>query len=689
MIVNSAVSVLKNTKISKRIAILSIFSLLGLGLIIVIETAALALMEKQQNVFSNSNQLRVLAGDIQSTALNMRRSEKDFLLRRETKYVESYNRYVNVIQDLLSRLPQFSRAPELLEAGAELERLVGAHAAQFRKVSDLAIRIGLDETTGSQGELRRAVHEVEKTLNALPQNEKPMVKMLMMRRHEKDFILRGTEKYITRLEARQTEFRDILDAMSYEASVKTAMLDKLDQYVAAFRNYAREALILKQEISGLSLIYADMEPALAQISDFAVAELQRAAAQIENTRNWVKGVTWAISALIFVLVFLISRILSRSITRPLSQLREAVEHIAGGKYDTNVPGQERGDELGTIALALEDLRHSAQQRILLEQQAAQKAEEVARLERERQEEEAARERAEKEKIVREAQERQERAAKMETIIRSFDERIKKALAHLSSSSNTMEEVSGQLYHVSVSMDEQATQVTSTSHETNQNVQTVAAAVEEYSVAIREILSQVDLANRVSDDSANSLEKGGAAVRELISSSQKIGDVIRMINEIANQTNLLALNATIESARAGEAGKGFAVVASEVKSLATETSKATEGIVEQIGQMQNATQLVVDAIEDINNAVSQLREIMVTISAAMEEQSSTTDEINRSVTYAAEGTQGVTNSIAEVQKNVRETRTYAENVKSVSRELDQASQNIGQDVEEFFTDIRAL
>ena len=135
------------------------------------------------------------------------------------------------------------------------------------------------------------------------------------------------------------------------------------------------------------------------------------------------------------------------------------------------------------------------------------------------------------------------------------------------------------------------------------------------------------------------------VRSLAQAAQKIGEVVRLINDIASQTNLLALNATIEAARAGEAGKGFAVVAIRGQGLATQTARATDEIAEQVTAMQRATQDCVGAIERIDGTIGRMNEISTSIAAAMEEQGAATQEIARNVEQAARGTADVSSMSA--------------------------------------------
>jgi methyl-accepting chemotaxis protein len=191
-----------------------------------------------------------------------------------------------------------------------------------------------------------------------------------------------------------------------------------------------------------------------------------------------------------------------------------------------------------------------------------------------------------------------------------------------------------------SMESTAQVLSAAAHEADRQSATVSAAAEELSASVNEISRQITESNRIVGISVEAARKSETMVSQLVGAAQKIGEVTRIITDIASQTNLLALNATIEAARAGEAGKGFAVVASEVKSLATQTAKATEEIQQQIKDIQDSSQTTADSIREIAGIIAQVNEISTSISSAVEEQSAATKEVSlniHGVTQAAQET----------------------------------------------------
>ncbi len=229
---------------------------------------------------------------------------------------------------------------------------------------------------------------------------------------------------------------------------------------------------------------------------------------------------------------------------------------------------------------------------------------------------------------------------------------------------------------------QSVAVAAASEEVTTNIQTVASSAEELSSSISEISRQVAESTSISQEAVNETNRTNEAVESLAEAAQKIGDVVKLISDIAGQTNLLALNATIEAARAGEAGKGFAVVASEVKSLANQTARATEDIAAQVSAIQNETAQAVTAIKGIGSTINKVNEIAVAISSAVEEQGAATAEISRNVTEASNGTQEVTTNIANVSTSAGESGQAAGQVLEAASGLSQNAEDMRKKIEDF-------
>ncbi len=304
--------------------------------------------------------------------------------------------------------------------------------------------------------------------------------------------------------------------------------------------------------------------------------------------------------------------------------------------------------------------------------------------------------AAKEEVRRLADEDKARRAALEetrrkdmlTLASTFEGRVLDVTRAVSSASKDMEVSAQTMQATAAETNVQSTAVAAASEEASTNVQTVAAATEELSASIVEISRQVSESTRVVGQAVNEATKTKDQIRGLDEAAQKIGQVVRLITDIAEQTNLLALNATIEAARAGEAGKGFAVVASEVKNLATQTAKATEEIGGQIEGIQSATKTSVDAIERIFETIEKVNQISTTIAAAVDQQGSATKDIARNIEQAAAGTTEVSSNIAAVTAAAGKTGTLSGHVLSAAQGLSQQSDTLRSQVDGFLSEIRA-
>ncbi len=270
----------------------------------------------------------------------------------------------------------------------------------------------------------------------------------------------------------------------------------------------------------------------------------------------------------------------------------------------------------------------------------------------------------------------------------FETNVKGVVEIVSSSATEMQATAQSLSATSEETNRQATSVAAAAEEASTNVQTVASAAEELASSISEIGRQVEESSRIAGQAATQAKDTNSQVESLAAAANKIGEVVELISDIASQTNLLALNATIEAARAGEAGKGFAVVASEVKSLATQTAKATEEIAGQITAIQSATTDAVKAIKEISTTIESINDIAGNVASAVEEQGAATKEIAHSVQQASAGTTEVSSNISGVTQAASESGTSATQVLEAASELAKQSENLRGEVDKFLVQVRA-
>jgi methyl-accepting chemotaxis protein len=437
--------------------------------------------------------------------------------------------------------------------------------------------------------------------------------------------------------------------------------DLLATYREALEKLIANAKLVDELVTEMSgSAGAILQGATAMKADL-VAEQQRldseSEATIGQTERFILMLAVGGTLLGIVLAFL----LGTGISRPMIAMCKAMRELASGNFDVVLPGLGRKDEIGEMAGAVEEFKVQA----------------VAK--------------AERDAAAHEAQSREASAARRAELIRfadDFEAAVGSIVSNVSSSAVQLESAASTLTRTAETTQSLSSQVAGVSEQASANMQSVATATEELSASVEEIGRQVRDSNRIAEAAVVQAKETDGRIGKLSHAAQQIGDVVKLITAIAEQTNLLALNATIEAARAGDAGRGFAVVASEVKTLASQTAKATDEISSHITGMQGATAESVAAIKEIGATIGQISSIATSIASAVEQQGAATQEIARSVQTVAQGTQAAATDIGEVNRGASETGSASEEVLSSAKTLSSESTRLRAELDRFMANIRA-
>jgi methyl-accepting chemotaxis protein len=352
-------------------------------------------------------------------------------------------------------------------------------------------------------------------------------------------------------------------------------------------------------------------------------------------------------------------VFSRTLTRPMARLTDAMQGLASGATDRVTPDQDRADEIGDMAKALEVFRENAIARNRLEEDA--KAATAAQL---------------------------QRAAQVEQLSTSFETACRQMLDTLAAASTELDATAQAMAGAAGRTSSMMGNVAAATEESSVNARSAADSARDLAGAVTAIQRAAEHADGEVAVAAQRADEASGVVRKLDDAAKRIGQAVGLIKDVADQTNLLALNATIEAARAGEAGRGFAVVAAEVKALAGQTSRATEEIGAQIAGIQGAVAAAVEAIGAIDEVMASLKRNSAEIGRSVSEQSGATAEIARTVGEVSNASRMMAGDVAQVTMTAQETGAAASQVLAASQDLSQQSENLSREVRDFLAALKA-
>jgi len=740
---------LKQYSIMKRLSLIGLVALLGLG-------ASGTAHQYMVNSLSDIANKEVEAGGLMEsldgltgTLAREARALQLYGMQKRTDKLDEFHALSKgndeVINSLLENLPD--------EASRDAAKIMQENMVEYDRQALVVIalrqKVGLNKDDGLTGHLRNAVHAVEKKLKALHQ-DKLMVSMLMLRRHEKDFMLRGLDKYLGKFNHEASNFGRLLAASNISSSNQQVIRGLMSDYEKSFSNYATLMLtLLHDSTQAENYFQANVFTAHEGIDAVFSTYIEGLDEDYEYAMEILPRYYIGIMVLVLILVVLAVWWIAASIASPIGRVAISMDALERG--DVIPVHADEGGEIGEMLESLSIFQEQSAQATLLRRvvEASPQATMIAgakdlkitymnpaavQLFRNIQSflpcsvdnmigqcidifhKDASHQRkllstrsnlpmtasfvADDHQIEFSAHAIDNHKGEWDSIMVSwndvseqhqlaadFEANVAAMVNDLIEASVGMQASSESLSATAEQSTTQAESVAHSSTEANENVMTVASAAEELTASITEITRQVRNAVDMSGQAVEEAEITNQNVAKLASVSEEIGQVIRVITDIAEQTNLLALNASIEAARAGDAGRGFAVVAGEVKELANQTANATETIAGQISSIQKESDGAAKAIGHIGETIQKMNDINQAISAATEEQNEATREIAQSVQYASDATQRVTEAIASVTEASQETGKAAGDVLLASTDIRQKGEGLSEQVRDFLVELR--
>jgi methyl-accepting chemotaxis protein len=649
---------LKKLRIFWQIQLVSLVALIGFLAIIGSYLFADGRRAATQQVADQATATMLISQELRYEFLNARRREKDFLLRLKDEYVADHAKVVAAIQAALGELETADTEGEFQAATGEVAARFAEYVAAFDQVVTAWRAVGLTDEDGLRGKLRASVHDVEEKLKSLSL-DKLTIDMLTLRRNEKDFLLRLDPKYAETHATNAAKFLADLDVAAVDPATRTEIAALMSSYAADFQAMSAARISVIGEEKALSDSFAKVDPVLQELTKAINAKYQAASETAVARNAQTRMIIFGAIALTALIAFAVAAYIGRRIVSPINAMTGTMQKLSSGEKNAAIPATDYTNEIGQMAQSVEVFKNSMieAERLANEQAAAQRAQLA-------------------------------RAENLAKLTQGFNEDVAESLRAVNAAVEVMERMAASMARSAQSVSDSAQAASVGATEASSNVQTVAAATEELNASIGEIGSQVSTSTKITEEAVAEAGKTGNVMAGLVGVTDRIGQVITLIQDIANQTNLLALNATIEAARAGEAGRGFAVVASEVKSLAQQTARATEDISQQIGDVQSSSNSAADAIRQISDTIRRSHEVSSAIAAAIEEQAAATQEIARNVEQAAQGTEQVTQNIVLVSGAAQESNEAAGQVRNSASELAKQSTMLDNLVKTFLDRVKA-
>ena len=614
---------MKNLSVKWQMGLVAALAALGMMLSVVLQQYSLSHLESLQNE-------RVQINQIESGMLTLRRNEKDFLARKDPKYIDNFRNNYEAVENRVKLLTKALENQGLDHTIADkLAAILSGYQKRFLDLVEQQNQIGLDHKTGLYGALRKAVHQAEGLMKA-QQQDKLSKDMLMLRRREKDFMLRMDLTYINKFDQDMAVLQQDLSAAPIGAGIKQEIISAMNAYEKDFKALVNANI--KLGLSSKEGLLGDMRKTIHQ-SEALLAQLQTETGQhVEAEISRLNAQALTLNVILAVAILGLIAFVVPGVTKPVRQLAALMSHTSK-EWDVTVRADDTGShEIAVMARAFNRMMAGFQEIIS--------------------------------QISGSSSQLSSAAEQLGIITRGTNEGASRQQSETEQVATAMNEMTVTVQEVA----RHASSAADASEAADVETQKGRGIVEQTMDGIHAL--------------ENEVMNAATVISDLSKESENIGTVLSVIREIAGQTNLLALNAAIEAARAGEQGRGFAVVADEVRTLAQRSHESTEEIQVIVERLQQAaeravsamekgkvqaqesaacSQVATDSLKAILNVVSSIKEMNMQIATAAEEQAAVSEEVNRNIVNINDVTR-------ETSANTQQTMETGQSLSELANQL---------------------
>ncbi|MCJ8323370.1 MAG: hypothetical protein HRU29_15820 [Rhizobiales bacterium] len=608
-----------------------------------------------------------LFGELSKHGLEIRVRERDYIAlptkSNVIAFVEAKLEADKIVGLLEKKLVEDDGKKTLFGIKTGLNKLLN----KFGEIVDLRDNLGVDAGSGFLGELNKSIIDFDEAIEDMKQKmfDKTalsgiIVQMYALRLHQKDFMLNGELSFLEKFDLGISNLSRSVKVSFLNIKQKQIITKFIESYKTKFLAWSEAREVFNIEIMKLNQAYNHFIPKIEDMINVYSLKSAATTSIRENSQAETNVFLLTYVLIIGILITLISWFIANNIAKKIKQLSQRMKSLAGGDANGDIPHIGLKNELGDMASSLMVFKNTALARMNAEDEKKKLNQEVLR-----------------------------KAHYIEDLIQKFHQISSDSIGQVNIASSRLEDVSNKLSHSATDMQAQSQIVAGNVQETSVNVTSAAGATVQMVASISEIAEQAANSTAIAEMASDKTSEAVEVINDLTSSAKHIEQVVKLIEEIAEQTNLLALNATIEAARAGEAGKGFAVVANEVKSLASQTSNATEEIAERVGAIQADSTKANQAIAEVEKIIAKLSKSSMGVASAVEEQSAVINEISSNVNVASKLSNISANSMNKVDESICETKTISNDVNGLASDLNVQVSNLDSEISIFLKRVNSV